>query len=61
MRLFILALILLVGCLATETPINSFEDCIDAGNPAMESYPRQCRTPDGEVFVENITLNQTSN
>ena len=23
--------------------INSFDDCVAAGNPVMESYPRQCR------------------
>lgn len=34
--------------------INSFEDCIAAGNPAMESYPRQCITKDGQHFVEEI-------
>ena len=34
--------------------ITSFEDCINAGNPAMESHPRQCRTADGEHFVELI-------
>lgn len=31
--------------------INSFEECIDAGYPVLESYPRQCRTPDGKMFV----------
>ncbi len=34
--------------------INNFEECIAAGNPAMESYPRQCRTVDGQHFVEII-------
>jgi hypothetical protein len=34
--------------------INSFEQCIAAGNPAMESHPRQCRTVDGNHFVEQI-------
>ena len=34
--------------------INSFEDCVDAGNPVMESHPRQCRTQDGQNFVEII-------
>jgi len=34
--------------------INSFEDCISAGNPVMESYPRQCRTVDGQTFVEEV-------
>jgi len=37
-----------------EATIESFEDCIAAGNPAMESYPRQCRTSDGKNFVEEI-------
>ena len=34
--------------------ITNFEECIAAGNPAMESYPRQCRTADGKHFVEII-------
>lgn len=33
--------------------INSFEECA-AVYPVMESYPRQCRTPDGRHFVEEI-------
>lgn len=32
--------------------IASFEECEAAGYPVMESYPRQCRTPDGTVFIE---------
>ena len=38
-----------------ETPatIASFEDCVAAGNPVMESYPRQCRAG-GQTFTENI-------
>jgi len=32
--------------------VYGFNDCIKAGYPAMESYPRQCRTPDGETFTE---------
>ena len=35
--------------------INSFEDCVSAGNPIMESYPRQCRTENGKHFVEEIS------
>lgn len=31
----------------------NFQDCINAGNPAMESYPRQCRNG-SETFTENI-------
>ncbi|MHA7647982.1 PQQ-dependent sugar dehydrogenase [Nitrosopumilus sp. S4] len=36
--------------------INSFEDCLAAGLPIMESYPRQCRTEDGKNFVEKIVI-----
>ena len=35
-----------------------FEECIAEGNPAMESYPRQCRTIDGKHFVESIPENK---
>ena len=34
--------------------IDSFEDCVAAGNPVMESFPRQCNTEDGMYFVEKI-------
>jgi len=34
--------------------VTSFEECVSAGYPAMESYPRQCRAPNGELFVESI-------
>ena len=43
-------------CKDVENPqINSFDDCVRAGNPVMESYPRQCRTEDGLHFVEEIS------
>ena len=34
--------------------IQSFEDCVNAGFPVMESYPRQCQVSDGQTFVEKI-------
>ena len=37
-----------------ESTIESFDECVAAGNPVMESYPRQCRTDDGRNFVEEI-------
>ena len=33
--------------------IDSFDDCVDAGYPVMESYPEQCMTDDGTVFVND--------
>lgn len=35
--------------------IYRFEQCIKAGNPIIESYPRQCRTLDGRHFIEEIS------
>ena len=37
--------------------IDNFDECMAAGNPVMESYPRQCRTAEGELFVEKIDKN----
>lgn len=39
-----------------EEPISvlSFEDCLAAGYPVMESYPRQCKTPDGRTYAEEL-------
>ena len=39
-----------------ESAVESFEDCVAAGNPVMKSYPRQCRTDDGKSFVEPVPL-----
>lgn len=38
--------------------INSFEECVSAGYPVMESYPRQCKTSEGKTFIEDIQLDQ---
>lgn len=35
----------------SDTGVTSFEECVAAGNPVMESYPRQCRA-NGTLFVE---------
>jgi len=37
--------------------ITNFEECAREGYPVGESYPRQCWTPDGKHFVEDITEN----
>ena len=38
----------------TEPLVTSFEECAAAGYPVMESYPEQCRTPEGQLFVREI-------
>lgn len=40
---------------AVTPEIRSFEDCVAAGNPVMESSPRQCRTADGRTYAEEPT------
>jgi hypothetical protein len=45
--------ILLMGCVI-QKEISSFEECMKAGYPIMESYPRQCRVTGGPVFVEDV-------
>ena len=38
-----------------EKVVNSFESCAEAGNPVMESYPRQCHDPkSNQTFTEVI-------
>ena len=39
-----------------EEEITSFEECVVAGYSILESYPRQCKTPDGKIFTEEIQL-----
>jgi len=34
--------------------ITSFKECMEAGHPITERYPRQCRTPNGQTFTEEI-------
>ena len=42
-------------CQTMMQSVDSFEECAAAGNPVMESHPRQCRTDDGKHFVEEIS------
>jgi hypothetical protein len=37
--------------------VSDFLTCSEAGFPVMESYPAQCRTSDGRVFVEDVNEN----
>lgn len=63
--LLIVITIIIVGLLVwwqfgreTTKLVNNFEECVAAGNPIMESYPRQCRHGDQtftEVVIETFT------
>lgn len=70
----IMGIIILIAIIFTfyidmpSESITNFEECISAGNPAMESYPRQCRDPisdktfreviDDEWRIDGIELRQ---
>lgn len=34
--------------------VTNFDDCVNAGNPVMQSYPRTCRSTDGTLFSEQV-------
>jgi len=64
-KIFIFLIVVILGgttvhftvCKSGEAPpptVNSFEECVSAGYPVLESYPRQCKTPDGKTFTEDI-------
>ncbi len=38
--------------ISLKEEINSFEECVSKGYSVLESFPRQCKTPDGRVFTE---------
>lgn len=42
----------LIKDMQEEDNRKSWEDCVTAGNPIMESEPRQCQWPDGTVVFE---------
>jgi len=56
-------LLVLAGCVpgtGQASEINSFEECVAAGNPVMESYPEQCRA-NGKTFVRDVSSETPAN
>src|SRR5680860_1906637 len=58
--LFVVLLIAVFGTIwmfskdeVQKPTVTNFEECVAAGNPEMESYPRQCRNG-AQSFTENI-------
>src|SRR3989344_5871135 len=50
---------LIASCTEGAMPpgrITNYEECVAAGNPVMESNPPQCRTPEGETFVQKVVV-----
>jgi len=38
----------------------TFKECIGAGNPVSESYPRQCQSSDGRTFIEEFCVKEST-
>ena len=62
MRIFITTLIILaiiiVGAYflwptSPKPVVTNFETCVQAGYPILESFPEQCRTPEGSLFIKD--------
>lgn len=64
-KLFLLTTFAFIGCTASSTVnegqkmanpklVNSYEECVAAGNIILKSYPPRCTTPDGLVFIEGV-------
>ena len=51
--LIILIVVTTVVSRETKPTLKNFSECIKAGYPVLESYPRRCTT-NGEVFIEDI-------
>ncbi len=53
LRLSLPLILAFAACTSGNAQVTNFEECVAAGNPVMESYPRQCAT-DGQSFTEDI-------
>jgi cytoskeletal protein RodZ len=38
--------------------ISSFEECVTAGHPVLETYPEQCVVPNGGTFTRTLTAEE---
>lgn len=54
--IFVVAFLVSIAVLKyqAKSNVSNFEQCAAQGNPIMESYPEQCRTPDGRLFIRDI-------
>jgi hypothetical protein len=44
----------------TTTVISSFNDCVNAGYPVIQTYPEQCQIPGGQTFTQPTTRTTTT-
>lgn len=61
--LVFLGIIIFSGCVFQKknaSEITNFAGCVSAGYPVMESFPRQCKTPEGKIFAEEMAPQEKS-
>lgn len=60
LAILLVTVLLVVGFFVFKTResqtqiVSNFEECQNAGYPTEESYPSRCRTPQGQIFTQNI-------
>jgi len=56
--LFLLLIVIALGFLFLiknkEAKVSNFEECVRESGIVMESYPRQCKSFDGKIYIEKI-------
>ena len=52
--IFILALLFVAGCTQSAN-VSTFEECVEAGNPILESFPERC-IHDGVEYINDASL-----
>lgn len=52
----VLSLLFVVAC-TQSVQVTNFEECVQAGNSVMESYPRQCMH-EGNTFIEETSIDE---
>ncbi len=58
--IFIVGFFILTSNKKESIAVTNFEECVAAGYAVLESYPRQCNTPEGRNFVEKVDSPVTS-
>lgn len=47
----LLLIVAIISIMLTKNEITTFEECVEAGYPVMETYPEQCMIKDGQIFT----------
>lgn len=44
-----------------ENEISSYEECVAAGYPILETFPQKCMTPEGDTFTKSLSEEELRN